>query len=126
MRYYIVIKLLNPITFHLIHPIPPTFFLLLVTSTLKSLPLLSSSFIIILSLLTPLYYLTFCVYIAFILFHLLYYQIPLYYFYSYNIASLVNIAPSSYIVGGLSSASAEDNSKGSGSYNAAKGGPTSY
>jgi hypothetical protein len=34
--------------------------------------------------------------------------------------------PSSYIVGGLSSASAKDNSKGNSGYNAAKGGPTGY
>jgi hypothetical protein len=41
-------------------------------------------------------------------------------------ASLVNIALSSYIVGGLGNASAKDNSKGSSGYNITKGGPTSY
>jgi hypothetical protein len=72
-RYYVVIEPSNSITFYSIYPVPSTFFLLLATSTLRSLPPLSSSSIIILSLLTPLRHLTFCVYIVFILFYLLYY-----------------------------------------------------
>jgi hypothetical protein len=120
-RYYVVIKPLNPITFYSIHPVPPIFFLLLATFTLRSLPPLSSSSIIILSLLTPLYYLTFRVYIAFILFYLLYYRIPLCYLCGYGIASLVDVAPGSYAVGGLGGAGARDNSKGGGGYNTTRG-----
>jgi hypothetical protein len=125
-RYYIVIEPSNPVTFYSIYSIPLTSFLLLATSILRSLPPLSSSFIIILSLLTPLCYLTFCVYIAFILFYLLYYRIPLYYLYSHGIASLVDVTPGSYAVGGLSGASARDNSEGGGGYNATKGGPAGH
>jgi hypothetical protein len=125
-RYYVVIEPSNPVTFYSIYPVPPTSFLLLATSTLRSLPSLSSSFIIILSLLTPLCHLTFYVYIAFILFHLLYYRIPLCHLYSHSIASLVDVTPGSYAVGSLGGAGAGDNSKGGSGYNTTKGGPTSY
>jgi hypothetical protein len=71
-------------------------------------------------------YLTFHVYIAFILFHLLYYQIPLYYLCGHGMASLVNVTLGSHAIGGLSSASARDDSEGSGGYNATRGGPTGH
>jgi hypothetical protein len=41
-------------------------------------------------------------------------------------ASLINIAPSSYIMGSLSSTSARNNNKGGGGYNTTKGGLISY
>jgi hypothetical protein len=125
-RYYVVIEPSNPITFYLIYSVPSISFLLLATFTLRSLPPLSSSFIIILSLFTPLRYLTFCVYIAFILFYLLYYRIPLYYLCGHDIASLVDVTPGSYAVGGLGGASAGDNSEGGSGYNTTRGSPTSY
>jgi hypothetical protein len=125
-RYYVVTEPSNPVIFYSIYPIPPTSFLLLATSILRFLPPLSSSFIIILSLLTPLRHLIFRVYIAFILFHLLYYRIPLYYLCGYGIASLVDVTPGSHAVGGLGSTSAGDNSKGGSGYNIARGGPTGY